>query len=42
LEDGDLRQQVAQNGRERVMSNFTQAQVAAETASVYRQLASAA
>ena len=40
LEDSTLRQRVVQNGRERVISKFTQAQVAAETVSVYRQLAS--
>ncbi len=42
IEDGDLRQRVAQNGRARVLAHFTQAQVAAETVSVYRRLAGAA
>ena len=42
LEDSALRQRFANNGRERVMANFTQAQVAAETVSFYRQMASAA
>jgi len=42
LEDSALRQRFADNGRERVMANFTQAQVAAATVSFYRQMASAA
>ncbi len=42
IEDGDLRQRVSQNGRARVLAHFTQAQVAAETVSVYRRLAGAA
>ena len=39
LEDSTLRQRCANNGRDRVMANFTQAQVAAETVSFYRQIA---
>jgi glycosyltransferase involved in cell wall biosynthesis len=36
LRDLDLREELAQRGRERVMAHYTQAQVAAETYSVYQ------
>ena len=42
MEDNSLWQRVSQSGRDRVMSNYTQAQVAAKTVNVYRQLANEA
>jgi glycosyltransferase involved in cell wall biosynthesis len=34
----DLRRQLAEQGRQRVLARYTQAQVAAQTVAVYRQM----
>jgi glycosyltransferase involved in cell wall biosynthesis len=39
LADGDRRGELARRGRERVLAQFTQAQIAAATAAVYREMA---
>ncbi|MCH2540130.1 MAG: glycosyltransferase family 4 protein [Anaerolineales bacterium] len=39
MDDNSLWKRVSQTGRDRVMSNFSQAQVASETVSVYRRMA---
>jgi len=38
LMDDDLRQELAQKGRARVLENYTQAQIAARTVAVYREM----
>jgi len=38
VEDSGLHQQLARRGRERVLANYTQAEIAARTVAVYRQI----
>jgi len=38
MRDPDLRADLARRGRERVLTHFTQAQVAAQTVAVYREM----
>jgi glycosyltransferase involved in cell wall biosynthesis len=38
MRDSDLWADMARRGRERVLAHFTQAQVAAQTVAVYREL----
>jgi glycosyltransferase involved in cell wall biosynthesis len=38
MHDADLRRQMAEQGRQRVLARYTQAQIAAQTVAVYRQM----